>query len=105
MHFLLHKSHAKDVIRPAFAEAPSKASETQVRSELETPATQLLFKKYAEDDNDNRHQEHQDRNPVHAVHVLYKLVVGPVWIRFFDVEILCNLSPKSHKNICDKISN
>jgi hypothetical protein len=52
-----------------------------------------------DDDNDQCKQEHKDGNAVDAMHIFYPSATGRIWIFLFDIQVFCQLSQYSHKEL------
>jgi hypothetical protein len=50
--------------------------------------------------NDQTKNEYQQADAINAMHVFYKPCFRTVGIRFFNVEIFCDLSKYTHKKNC-----
>jgi hypothetical protein len=57
----------------------------------------MLLEDQLDDKNDNGREEHEDGYPVDPMHILHPLRMRRIGIPLFNVEILGNLSPHSHK--------
>jgi hypothetical protein len=59
----------------------------------------MPLEKYQFDYKDNdRQQEHKNRDPVDPMHVFHPLGMRRIGIPFLNVEVLCKLSPYSHNS-------